>query len=379
MADKHSGYSVSSTSHLWESMQTLTLPNCPGIIATGYSRAGKATSIYFPSYNLRCDAGLPVDNAKTGETIFITHGHLDHCAALTNVLMSAKDTKPTVFVPKQIAGVIVSATCLQLYLSKGLTDVEFMAHQRTVWGRGVKSPKEKHESGTVHDIEPFESSLVVLPPTKIMKHITWVAADIGDKFNHTMNGKNCIVTIFGCMHSVKCIGYGISEVRSKLKPEYIGKTKDELDAIARSGFKLSAEQEIPILCFLLDTDHRVFENPEIFNYPCILTECTYLGDSELKKAKADKHMHWKNIEPIIRSHPENHFVLVHFSLRYSSLHITRFFESVKVDLKNVTPAFHSLTTGSSTSDGKYIECEIYDDNDGCCHSDSDETRGGAGV
>lgn len=388
MASKTAGFSVSSTSHIWENVETLPLPNCSGVIATGYSRAGKASSIYFPAYNLRCDAGLPVDNAKAGETVLITHGHLDHCCALSNVLMSAEKTNPTVFVPKQIAGVIMSATCFQLSLSKGLTDHDFNEHQRTVWGRGGKSsPKEKHTIGIPHEIEPVSSSLVVLPPTKIMKHITWVGVDVGEKIYHTMNGKKCIIETFRCTHSVKCVGYGISEIRSRLKPEFVGKSKDELDAIARSGIKLSAEQEVPIFCFLLDTDHRVFENLAVFNYPCIITECTYLDDDLVKKAKADKHMHWKNIEPVIRSHPDNHFVLTHFSLRHSSSYIIRFFEAVNKDLKNVTPAFHSLKAKvmPSSDVGKTHDLgETDEDHDGCCH-DSDEgdengeAHGGAGV
>jgi ribonuclease BN (tRNA processing enzyme) len=48
-------------------------------------------------------------------------------------------------------------------------------------------------------------------------------------------------------------------------------------------------------------------------------------EKEEQNAKRRKHIHWNQLRPIVEQHPNILFVLIHFSLKYSSLQIRTFF------------------------------------------------------
>lgn len=63
-------------------------------------------------------------------------------------------------------------------------------------------------------------------------------------------------------------------------------------------------------------------------------DCTFLPcnqsntEKEIKLANESKHTHWSLLYPLIQSHPEITFVLIHFSHRYSEEELTKFRDSV---------------------------------------------------
>ena len=150
-------------------------------------------------------------------------------------------------------------------------------------------------------------------------------------------------------------------------------TQEEIGKLVASGENVNEEVLLQLFCFLGDTDHRVFEDakdinkrtlkhhkkgmpeprmrPEIpnpvFNYPVIIVECTYIDPEHEREAKDDKHMHWKNLKPVVLAHPEIHFILIHFSARYRSDYIDDFFRKQKIS--NVQPAFHRIGSSGSGS------------------------------
>ena len=107
--------------------------------------------------------------------------------------------------------------------------------------------------------------------------------------------------IFQCFHQVPCVGYGVSEVRKKLKEEY---TK-------LSGREIGEQWE------------------KITQYKNIMIECTFIKEEDLEQADKTFHIHWRNLEPIVDKYKENNFILIHFSQRYENSWLTEFLRKKK--------------------------------------------------
>lgn len=141
-----------------------------------------------------------------------------------------------------------------------------------------------------------------------------------------------------CAHKVPCVGYAFSERRKALLPEYeeLRQSLAEQGRGAEFGRILAqrrqdgieVEREVlgPLFAFLGDTHVSVFaDNPWLFDYPVLITECTYLDDAELERADRVGHTVWSRLKPVVEAHPHTLFVLTHFSLRHSDQDVLAFF------------------------------------------------------
>ena len=151
-----------------------------------------------------------------------------------------------------------------------------------------------------------------------------------------------LVTVFDCIHKVPTVGYAFSEPRSKLKEEYQGKPGKELGQLRKEGVEISEIYIHKMFVYMGDTAATVFDiNPWLFDYPTIITECTFFKD-EHERAERDGHTHWDSLMPHILAHPNVKFILIHFSLRYSVEEVNEFFadlanrEENPIDISNVT-------------------------------------------
>jgi len=146
--------------------------------------------------------------------------------------------------------------------------------------------------------------------------------------SHKVDNKY-MVDIVKCDHTVPCVGYCFYESRNRLKTEYKGLSKEEMIQLRKKNVEVSEQFKFPIFVFLGDTTHEVFVmNPQIFEYPVIIVECTFLYEDHILEAEKSKHMHWKNLQPFIVANPKCIFVLIHFSLRYSDKDVTKFFNDM---------------------------------------------------
>jgi ribonuclease Z len=94
----------------------------------------------------------------------------------------------------------------------------------------------------------------------------------------------------------------------------------------REGVAVDQEVRRPLFAFLGDTHVNVFErNPWLLTYPVVITECTYLYDTELERADRVGHIVWSSLKPIVEANPDTLFVLTHFSLRHSDQEVLDFF------------------------------------------------------
>lgn len=57
-----------------------------------------------------------------------------------------------------------------------------------------------------------------------------------------------------------------------------------------------------------------------------MIECTFIADEDLYQEIKTKHIHWILLQQVISVHPQNHFILYHFSLSYTEF-IKEFFNT----------------------------------------------------
>jgi ribonuclease Z len=143
------------------------------------------------------------------------------------------------------------------------------------------------------------------------------------------------------------VGYAFSERRKALRPEFEelrrslveeGRGKEFGRIMGRrrkEGVEVDVEVDRPLFAFLGDTHVDVFErNPWLFDYPVLITECTFLDDAEMDRANRVGHTVWSRLKPVVTAHPETLFVLIHFSLRYSDREVLAFFQREWEEVKD---------------------------------------------
>ena len=75
-----------------------TIPKIGTLTIKGYSKSTYRTGYLIKPYNIYLDAGLP--SPIPASLILVSHGHLDHIAALYSLLVHSK--KSVVMLPRQI-------------------------------------------------------------------------------------------------------------------------------------------------------------------------------------------------------------------------------------------------------------------------------------
>jgi ribonuclease Z len=268
-----------------------------GLTLVGHSRAAEATYFYLPELRAALDLG-GVDRRYRGSAFyFLSHSHADHASHLPVIQPSfqPEGSPPrTLFVPREIVPFVrrYLHSAQELNRAETLSEEE-LARERPYTLLGV-SPGEEY---TLHPDEEGHSTYRV--------------------------------QIFRCYHTVPAVGYGLSEVRRHLKPALAGLPAEELRARRERGEELKEDLEIAKLAFLGDTTAEVFRaQPELFRYPVIICECTFLYEAHRALAEDARHTHWSELEGYVLAHPAVSFVLIHFSLRYRDEEIEAFFDAL---------------------------------------------------
>ena len=140
---------------------------------------------------------------------------------------------------------------------------------------------------------------------------------------------------FNLDHSVPTIGYGFSELKTKLRSDLVGLTGKQIAEKRRAGENVNEQTSKKLFAFLGDTTHTIFENTpnKILQYPVVIVECSFIDDEHIDHSIEKKHMHWNFLRPFVEQNPTVTFILIHFSLRYKADFVKAFF--AKTGLKNV--------------------------------------------
>lgn len=285
----------------WKTYKTSTNPK---LTITGYSRAADKTFLHVPELKLGLDAGTV--NGRQPEVVFLTHTHIDHSKDLAYICQRKGGC--TVYCPKEAVSFIDQWIRAEINLNncgEWRQDAEFYKYKLV----GVQG---------------------------------------GDVF---FMGKNR-VTVVDMIHAVPCVGFLVEDQKTKLKAEYVGVPGKDIAALRKNGVEVNDTLYCPLFAYLGDTHVDVFaKNPQIFDYPEIIVECTFFHNEKgiQERANRDGHIHWDSLRPIVLDHPKNRFILIHWSLRYKEQEIYDFFHKLddyETVSKNIV-LFVNDTTGGS--------------------------------
>ncbi|MFK7819028.1 MAG: MBL fold metallo-hydrolase [Planctomycetaceae bacterium] len=251
-----------------------------GLTIEGYSRAAVQSYWRIPELKLGFDVGGSPWSFMGTQTLFITHGHLDHLAALPVYVARRRMMKmepPTVYVPIEIRDNVDRLLKAWQRLDRGRMMVDLI---------GVE-PGQELELSREH-----------------------------------------VVTVFRTKHTVPSVGYLVWDRRSKLKKEYVGLAGEEIRDLRLAGTDVTEELRSPLVCYVGDTAPSGLDNYEsVYKAKILITELTFFRP-EHRREKIHKFGHTHIDDIIERAEKfENELIIVtHFSTRYHEREIRRVVE-----------------------------------------------------
>jgi ribonuclease Z len=254
----------------------------------GYSRAAVQSYWRIPELRIGFDLGAQPWDFMGTSVWAITHGHLDHIAALPVYIARRRMMKmepPQIYLPTEI-----------------VSGVELLLRSFSRLDRG-RLPCE----------------LIAVSP--------------GDEIELS---RELVMTVHRTTHSVPSVGYLIWERRNKLKPEYQGLTGPEIRDLRLSGTAVSAEVRMPLVAYTGDTSPGGLDNnPDFLRAQVLITEMTFVAPKH-RREKIHKHGHMHLDDFVARQELfQNELVIVgHFSVRYNAKQVLRAIEKKLPGLLN---------------------------------------------
>ncbi|MEV4319657.1 MBL fold metallo-hydrolase [Actinocrispum sp. NPDC049592] len=242
--------------HPFRQWKTWRIPGT-SVTLTGYSRANDKTFFHVPE--LRCALDADLVEGRQVDTVLLTHTHHDHVKDLD--FLAAK------------AGTDIYLPAAALSDTRAYLDASLRLNHGAAYDPGLVGYR-------LHGVGQ------------------------GDEFQLGRHR----VRVAECRHKVPCVGYALSEVGKVLLPEH-ATLKDSLPAKEfgklmaekrKAGVPIDQEVRRPLFAFLGDTHPSVFyRNDWLFDYPVIITEGTYLHDTELERAERVGHTVWSKLRPYV--------------------------------------------------------------------------------
>lgn len=292
--------------HPFRQWKTWKIPGT-SLTLTGYSRSNDKTFFHLPELGCCIDAGLC--EGRSVDVVFLTHTHHDHSY-----------------------------------------DIDYLATERD--GRVIYAPAPSVEYLARYIVHKGELNFHAPYDPALARRYELRGVAGGDTFPFGKKGA-WEVRVVACLHKIPCVGYCFSERQTRLVPEVEarraalyaeGKQKEFGQWVAarrKAGEAVQEDYLAPRFAFLGDTSPAVFAaNPWLFDYPVIVTECTFLDDRERERAAAAGHTVWSELRPVVEAHPETTFVLIHFSLRHSDKEVVEFFGAPENLRENVVVWAH---------------------------------------
>ncbi len=234
----------------------------------GYSVAGEESVLIVPELDVVFDIGKAPREALAFNHVLLTHGHMDHSAGLAYY-----------FSQRQFQG-MSGGVCL---LPKPLV-----------------GPIRKLMSAWA-EIEGH------LSPHRL------VGMEHGEDYEIR---RNLLARAFATRHVGASLGYSIIEVRQKLKEEYLGLAGPEIVALKKKGVEIVNRLEVPLVTYMGDTARSNYSDlPHVRDSQVLLIECTFFTDEHVRRARAGKHIHVRDLPELLEGMNNDLIVLTHLTRR----------------------------------------------------------------
>ncbi|QEL20022.1 MBL fold metallo-hydrolase [Limnoglobus roseus] len=251
-----------------------------GLTIEGWARAAVQSYWRIPELKVGFDVGAHPWDFMGTPTLFISHSHLDHIAALPVYVARRRMMKmepPNVYVPSE---------CLE-------------------------------------DVRRLLQIMHRLDRGRQIAHVEGL--DPGDEIDLS---RELVVTVFATTHTIPSRGFVVWDRRNKLKDEYQGLPGDKIRDLRLSGTAVTKEVRIPLVAYTGDTSPAGLDAyPAVYDAKILITELSFIRAAH-RREKIHKfgHMHLDDfIERADRFRNEL-IVAGHFSTRYHPSEVTRVLE-----------------------------------------------------
>ncbi|CAH1802357.1 unnamed protein product [Owenia fusiformis] len=241
-------------------------------------------SIHKDNLNVAFDMGFSHREAVRCPYVFISHGHIDHIAAIPQhaAKRDLYSMKPATY---YMPGSLIDSV-------KKICDSFSDMHEHL-------------ESLTNINLQPIE---------------------LGESIQFA---PNWTVEPFATKHRVESQGYILYHQRKHLKEEYKKLSSQEIGKRVRAGEQVHNVVRTPEIAYTGDTMFDIFHNPDngdLLKVKLLITECTYIdnevdfkGKTSVEKARERGHTHLQEIVVNLDILQDvQSIMLVHFSDKYSS-------------------------------------------------------------
>lgn len=248
-----------------------------GLTIEGYSRAAVQSYWRIPELKLGFDLGGSPWDFMNLPSIFITHAHLDHMAALPVYVARRRMMKmepPTIYLPEE--------------------NLEWADKLLRVWQR--------------------------LDRGRMVCNLVGVKPDQEIELS-----RDHVVTVFPTRHTVPSVGYLVWQRRKKLKPQYMSLSGNEIRDLRLSGAEVTQEVRTPLVCYTGDTAPPGLDSyPALYDAKILIVELTFFRpDHRKEKIYKFGHMHLDDIIERADKFKNELIIAMHFSTRYATNQIER--------------------------------------------------------
>jgi len=234
----------------------------------GISIAGEASAVQVPELDICFDIGDCPRPALAAKFVALSHGHMDHTAALaywfSQRAFQGLGTGTVICHPKLEAPI--------QNLMKAWVDIE---RQRTAYRLIALEPGEETE----------------IKPKTFLRAIPNV-------------------------HTADSQAYLVLERRHKLKEEYAELDQASLVARKKAGETITRSHDVPLVCYTGDTawgEH--FCREDVLGARILITECTFMEPGDRNRALAGRHLYIEDIARLLTRSRAEAVILTHLSRR----------------------------------------------------------------
>jgi len=236
----------------------------------GYSRAAVQTYWRVPELHLGFDLGAQPWSFMGTETWFVSHGHLDHIAALPVYVARRRMMKmepPVIYLPEGLIG-----------------PVREILKQFSRMDRG-RTPCDLRAIGPDQEIEL---------------------------------SRELVVTTTATTHTIPSVGFVVWDRRKKLKPEYTDLAGHEIRDLRQAGTEVTREVRTPLVAYLGDSSPPGLDAcPAMFEAKVLITELTFVApDHRKENIHKFGHMHLDDLVDRKEKFKNEVVIAGHLSTRY---------------------------------------------------------------